>query len=91
MIFYTTLISLSQIAVRLERAVSLWNTMSDSQALTTDNSTTGNSSNITCTGNSSSTDSETYSFVELQALSAVVGQIVTDACNYVSIYIIIEA
>ena len=62
--------------------------MSDSDSLTSDNSTTSsNTTNTTCTSNSSTTaDSNTYSFVELQALSAVVGQIVTDACNYVSIF-----
>ena len=62
--FFTSLDSLSHLAMRLERAVSLWNT-------TALNATSVNST-------------FTYEFLKMQALSAVVGQIVTDGCNYVS-------
>ena len=59
MTFYTTLVSLTQIAVRLEKTVT--SSLND----TSTNSTSNN--------------------LEMRALSAVMGQVVTDACNYVSI------
>ena len=93
MTFYTTLISMSQIAIRLENAVSLLNAMTNSSIY--DNSTYFDSSNNNTTDDvmlnstsdvNSTSINETYSYkwLELQALSAVVRQVVTDACKYVS-------
>ena len=83
MTFYTTLISMSQIAIRLENAVSLLTTMTNSTYF--DNNTTDDVMlNSTSDVNSTSVN-ETYGYkwLELQALSAVVRQVVTDACKYV--------
>lgn len=79
MTFYTSLVTLSQIAVRLEQTISSCNTASVND--TSSNSTVSpwNTTSINDTSSSS-----TCTSLELQTLSAVVGQVVTDACNYVS-------
>ena len=66
--FYTTLLSLSQIALRLDSTASLLNSSCNNSDTETANAS-----------NSSSTAG-----LEMRALSAVVSQVVTDACNYVS-------
>ena len=77
--FYTTLVSLSQIALRLDSAVGLHNSSSPSSS---------SSSSRTCknsNGSSNVTSSSSVS-LELRALSAVVSQVSKDACNYVSLF-----
>ena len=67
--FITSLDSLFHFAMRLERAVSLGNMAT---------------LNSTFTNTTSANSIHTHDFLKMQALSAVVGQVVTDGCNYVS-------
>ena len=65
-------------------------TGNNSNATNTDSSVpTDDNSNSSTTGYNSIGNSSSYAYewLEIQALSAVVGQVVADACNYVSIYI----
>ena len=91
MIFYTSLISLCQVAVRLESQLSLLSAVTNAPP---NDDSTGNSSsaesdiasNENETISSAVDDGSGHKHLQMQALCAVVGQVITDACNYVSIY-----
>ncbi|CAI7996944.1 Prolyl 3-hydroxylase OGFOD1 [Geodia barretti] len=82
MTFYTTLVSLSQIAIRLDNAVGLLNSPNTSSSTSTHTCKNSNSSSSNSSSNATSSSSSSSS-LELRALSAVVSQVVKDACNYV--------